>query len=113
KLESGLKKGVDFPDFEFFKNDRGGRLESTIEPLALAWWQESFASALAYLQTELHRRKAKAREIGFDDMLENLHRALQGAGGDLLATRIAERFPLALVDEFQDTDPRQYAIFTR
>ncbi|MGH8162655.1 MAG: UvrD-helicase domain-containing protein, partial [Gammaproteobacteria bacterium] len=113
KVESSLKKGASLPDFDFFASDHGGALQEAVEALESAWWQEIFASALHYLQTELRNRKRRAREIGFDDMLRNLCDALAGAGGKALARRIAERFPLALVDEFQDTDPRQYEIFTR
>lgn len=113
KLEKGLKKGATVPDFSFFASNPGGGLQRAADALATAWWQDTFAAALGYLRVESRKRKRHAREIGFDDMLQNLHEALEGPGGDALAERIAKRFPLALVDEFQDTDPRQYAIFTR
>ncbi|MGA7966852.1 MAG: UvrD-helicase domain-containing protein, partial [Gammaproteobacteria bacterium] len=112
KTEASLKKGQ-VPEKAFFKWRLGDTLQQSANALASSWWQETFDSALAYLQTESRSRKQHAREIGFDDMLQNLHEALVGAGGAALAGRIAERFPLALVDEFQDTDPRQYAIFSR
>jgi exodeoxyribonuclease V beta subunit len=54
------------------------------------------------------RRRA---EMGFDDMLLRLDAALRGSGGERLATLIREQFPVALIDEFQDTDPVQYRIF--
>ena len=49
--------------------------------------------------------------LGFDDMLFNLHARLAGADGAALAATLRRRFGAALVDEFQDTDPLQYAIF--
>lgn len=49
--------------------------------------------------------------VGFDDMLLALHRRLTGADGPALAATLRERFGAALVDEFQDTDPLQFAIF--
>ncbi|MGH8127075.1 MAG: exodeoxyribonuclease V subunit beta, partial [Gammaproteobacteria bacterium] len=110
--EAGLKKGK-VPEKTFFKWRLGDALKETAKALTSAWWQDTFASALEYLQQELRRRKRHAREIGFDDMLQDLRDALAGSGGEGLAERIAQRFPLALVDEFQDTDPRQYEIFTR
>lgn len=59
-----------------------------------------------------HRQAREQRsELGFDDMLLQLDRALQAEGGDLLARRIRQQFPVALIDEFQDTDPLQYRIF--
>ncbi len=47
----------------------------------------------------------------FDDLLENLHRAIQGDEGPSLCRNIQEKFTAALIDEFQDTDPVQYEIF--
>ncbi|RTE85842.1 MULTISPECIES: exodeoxyribonuclease V subunit beta [Gammaproteobacteria] len=51
--------------------------------------------------------------MGFDDMLTGLRDALRGPNGDALAKTIRSQFPIALVDEFQDTDPVQYEIFDR
>ncbi|WP_394559939.1 UvrD-helicase domain-containing protein [Aquipseudomonas alcaligenes] len=65
------------------------------------------------LNVELPKRKAAQRLLAFDDLLNNLNQALQSAAGDDLATRLREQYPLALIDEFQDTDPIQYAIFDR
>lgn len=65
------------------------------------------------LNVELPQRKAAQRLLAFDDLLNNLDQALQGAAGEDLATRLREQYPLALIDEFQDTDPIQYAIFDR
>ena len=44
-------------------------------------------------------------------MLFNLHERLTGAGGPALAQVLRQRFPAALIDEFQDTDPLQFSIF--
>jgi exodeoxyribonuclease V beta subunit len=55
--------------------------------------------------------KRHARVVAFDDMLANLHARLAGSGASWLAGALRERFPAALIDEFQDTDPLQFAIF--
>jgi exodeoxyribonuclease V beta subunit len=68
---------------------------------------------LDYLRRELPRRTALLRQLSFDDLLERLHGALHGPAGPELARSIRERYPAALIDEFQDTDPRQLAIFER
>lgn len=47
----------------------------------------------------------------FDDLLHGLCAALRHKAGSVLARRIRERYPVALIDEFQDTDPTQYEIF--
>ncbi len=51
--------------------------------------------------------------MGFDDLLRRLHDILRDEGTEgPLAVRIRERFRVALIDEFQDTDPTQYPIFS-
>lgn len=40
-----------------------------------------------------------------------LDAALQGQSGERLAKTVREQYPVALIDEFQDTDPVQYRIF--
>ena len=81
-----------------------------------------------YARRELRRRKAQARVQSFDDLLQRLAEALRGRGPaagvgaaglgsanseHALAETIRLRFPAALIDEFQDTDPVQYEIFRR
>jgi exodeoxyribonuclease V beta subunit len=67
-----------------------------------------------FLHTELARRKQSQGVLAFDDLLTRLAEAMDQPGtGPLLLDRIRERFPAALVDEFQDTDPLQYRVFSR
>jgi len=50
--------------------------------------------------------------VTYDDMLINVKRALENPQtGKELAQNLAKKYPFALVDEFQDTDPVQYQIF--
>jgi exodeoxyribonuclease V beta subunit len=69
------------------------------------------AEAHRFLRSELTRRKQEQNVLYFDDQLSRLAAALAGKEGWLLARRIRTRFRVALVDEFQDTDPLQYRIF--
>ncbi len=55
--------------------------------------------------------KQQARRFDFADMLERLDAALGGPHGERLRARILARYPVALIDEFQDTSPRQYHLF--
>lgn len=59
-------------------------------------------------------QEKQARHLmGFDDLLRRLHDILVAEGPHgLLASRIRERFRVALIDEFQDTDPTQFPIFS-
>ena len=64
----------------------------------------------------LREVKRSRRVIAFDDMLRELHVALCDEAGDpaareALAQRLRARYPVALIDEFQDTDPIQFEIF--
>ncbi len=59
----------------------------------------------------LRDAKREQRVISFDDMLLNLYERLSGDTGRGLAAALRARFPAALIDEFQDTDPLQFAIF--
>ncbi|MFI4959544.1 MAG: UvrD-helicase domain-containing protein, partial [Lysobacterales bacterium] len=46
-------------------------------------------------------------------MLKRLDSALHGSSGAQLGQTIATQYPVALIDEFQDTDPLQWRIFQR
>lgn len=67
--------------------------------------------AAAWVRQRFDREKRQRAEMGFDDMLARLDAALQGENGPRLAEVIRRQFPVALIDEFQDTDPLQYRIF--
>ena len=69
--------------------------------------------AAQWVGGRFEEEKRRRAEMGFDDMLLRLRAALQADGGERLATLIREQFPVALIDEFQDTDPVQYRIFER
>jgi exodeoxyribonuclease V beta subunit len=113
-LEESVRKGGRPPEHPFFR----------------AWesfWQgaEAFQSGLEEhlghikvlafrrLREELAVRKGERNLWSFDDLLTRTRHALRGHGGDLLAEALRVRFKAALIDEFQDTDPVQYEIFTR
>lgn len=59
------------------------------------------------------RRKQQRGIMSFSDLLNQVDRALQAAQGPQLLHRLRERYRVAMVDEFQDTDPVQYRIFRR
>ncbi len=71
------------------------------------------AQAMTEIRQAVAQEKRRRGELGFDDMLSRLDEALHGDSGDALAAAIRQRFPVAMIDEFQDTDPQQYRIFRR
>lgn len=76
--------------------------ESALLSHAACWIAERFKVAC----------KQRA-SMGFNDLLTTLDAALKGLHGARLAQTLRQQFPVALIDEFQDTDPVQYAIFNR
>ena len=57
-------------------------------------------------------QKKNLASFDFSDLLQRLHRALH-APDSRLPDLIREQYPVALVDEFQDTDPWQYESLSR
>lgn len=69
------------------------------------------SQALPAVLTGVDQLKRQRTAISFDDLLSRLDQALHSEGGAELAEEIAQRYPAALIDEFQDTDGAQYRIF--
>jgi exodeoxyribonuclease V beta subunit len=67
--------------------------------------------ATHWVAARLALEQERRAEMGFNDLLTRLDAALQGPNGARLAQVIRAQFPVALIDEFQDTDPLQYRIF--
>ncbi|RXZ44780.1 exodeoxyribonuclease V subunit beta [Crenobacter cavernae] len=69
---------------------------------------------ISWLDAALVAERQRARERSFDDLLTDLAAALADEErGPMLAAHLARTWRVALIDEFQDTDPVQYAIFAR
>lgn len=90
-------------------------LQRLAERMEWAWHHHLADLALPDLAATL----AERRLVTQDGLIGTLHRALHrdDAEGAVmaarLAARLAERHHVALIDESQDTDPRQFAIFRR
>jgi exodeoxyribonuclease V beta subunit len=69
--------------------------------------------ATRWVSQRLEQTKQRRAQMGFDDMLRRLDDALHGISGSRLADTMAKQYPIALIDEFQDTDPLQWNIFRR
>ncbi|MFC0269085.1 exodeoxyribonuclease V subunit beta [Kushneria aurantia] len=76
-------------------------------------YAELLAHAVQWMAARRHSVQRRRAELGPDDLLQRLDTAFEGEAGETLARRIREQFPVALVDEFQDTDPLQYRLFDR
>jgi len=67
--------------------------------------------AIHWIRNRYDTEKQRLARMTFDDMLTRLDKALHGDNGERLASVIRQQYPMALIDEFQDTDPVQYRIF--
>jgi len=69
----------------------------------------ALADAHAFVTEQVAHVKEEAGQLSFDDQLVLLEQAL--AANSELGLQIQGRFPVAMIDEFQDTDGVQYDIF--
>jgi exodeoxyribonuclease V beta subunit len=92
---------------------RAGGNPEEIAELAKRFMVSLQSEFCEWAPVELRRRKTDRRVQSFDDMLTRLDQALRGERGTQLRKCLRERFTVALVDEFQDTDPVQYSIFSQ
>ncbi|EFI61706.1 MULTISPECIES: exodeoxyribonuclease V subunit beta [Comamonas] len=67
--------------------------------------------AAVHVQQRLLWLKRQAGTFGFADMQQRLDAALAGDNGPALQAGILAQYPVALIDEFQDTSPLQYRLF--
>ncbi|ODS10495.1 exodeoxyribonuclease V subunit beta [Vibrio scophthalmi] len=71
------------------------------------------AHAIEHCRVSLAKAKQQKQWLSFDDLLTNLSAAMDADELGALAERIRSLYPVAMIDEFQDTDPLQYSIFSR
>ncbi|MBK7168020.1 MAG: UvrD-helicase domain-containing protein [Gammaproteobacteria bacterium] len=110
-LESQLNKaakGNSLPDLDLFRLadrvlDTGRQLSARL-----------LFDALELARTRLAELKERTGLLGYEDLLRLLEKGLAApGGGERLAAAIREQYPVALIDECQDTDPLQWCVFER
>ncbi|WP_434777799.1 exodeoxyribonuclease V subunit beta [Neisseria sp. Ec49-e6-T10] len=115
-LQANCKKGKELPlekltDFTIFEH----------LCTYLAHLEQAEQNELSILKFKLYRfLNQKLVEFNqahkqrrFDDLLLELYQALSLPQNHFLPKTLAQKWPIALIDEFQDTDPIQYAIFSK
>ena len=112
KLRERTKNKCVTPVHEFFEQAQDYLTRRQALEHALALGRAHLLRALvAEAGPALVDAKQALRGVTFDDMLQNLHQRLTQGGHPGLAPALRRRFPAALIDEFQDTDPLQFGIF--
>jgi exodeoxyribonuclease V beta subunit len=104
-----LSKNGEPPTHEFFDLVQSlresfpdtGRLKAV---LLTQLWEQT--------QERMKRWKRSTQSLTFTDLLTSLDVALSQDEAGKLADRIRHLYPIALIDEFQDTDAVQYRIFS-
>ncbi len=84
---------------------------SVLHDLVKNWKQDIVIHAGYWLNVRVQQVKKTRALLGFDDLINGLHKALLGSKGKALEQAIKQQFPVVLIDEFQDTDNVQYQIF--
>ena len=96
----------DIPELCSELADLLARCDGVVAQVAESVWREG--------EPRRQARRSGGGLLAFDDLLAIVHEALEAPGsGARLARLLRERYPLALIDECQDTDSRQWDIFRR
>ena len=111
KLREKSKQG-EIPGHNFFKlADMVAEQYDHFKQIEKGYLVQLKAGMFAYVEARLNEKKKRDNINSFNDFILSLRKSLNGPGGGQLGQAIRRRFSVALIDEFQDTDPSQYAIF--
>ena len=113
-LADACRSGQVLPENPLFAAfDRLEEASAELRAAFDAWIRWSRREVLEEAGESVRHRVLEDRLLGYDDLLLELYRALRSDSGERLARRIRRDFPVALIDEFQDTDPVQADVFMR
>lgn len=124
--QNGLMDALNGNKFRTNKNQTGDQRKaeylaelaidtSAFDALAAAFKKINLVlrkTLLDSLREELDKRLQWLNVLSFDDLISRLAEALQSEKGALLTAELQQRFEVALIDEFQDTDDSQWHIFS-
>ena len=122
----GIKDGLNGQKFRAAKGQTGDERKSAylaelaLEnsafdelPGAITQISLTFRRALVeYLRHSVDSRLQELNLMSFDDLIFRLSQAVENDTQQLLTSALQQRFKVALIDEFQDTDQQQWGIFS-
>ena len=111
KLSTKLsrRRAQELPDIPLY--DHFEALGDSADQISQLWLPDRRRRVLEESRKSLRHDTWKYRHLSFNAMLTELDHALAGDVGETLAQRLRARYPVALIDEFQDTDRLQARIF--
>ncbi len=115
KIEEGRnKKRKLTPEVSVLKSSESAlaceRILAALEPLKRALEHDFIGE----VRTRFDRFREERQVLSFDDLLRKVDAAIRDPQtGPLLVSEVNRHYRVALIDEFQDTDPLQYRIFSR
>lgn len=113
-LEKATKKNAITPRHPFFDLcEHATACLSEMEVQISAYLRYLKVSLIKEARQRLDEKKSERSILFYDDLLIQVHRALQHSTASRLVRALRESYRAALVDEFQDTDALQYDIFMR
>ena len=68
---------------------------------------------LRAVKERMDRNKREEGLFDFNDLIALVHAAVHSPDGETLVSRIRKRYQVALIDEFQDTDQKQWEVFRK
>ncbi|MEX0845491.1 MAG: exodeoxyribonuclease V subunit beta [Balneolaceae bacterium] len=107
---SGKKSAPDIPELDICKAiDEFCAIADELKLLKPAFIIESTEE----INKDFKNRKESGNLLSYNDLLELVESGIRNDKSGIIARTISSKYPLALVDEFQDTDPIQYGIFNQ
>ena len=106
-----MKRSKPLPNIPLY--DHFTDLGIAADRLGQVWLPDRRRRLLEDTKRWLQNDTWKHRRLSFNGLLTELDRALEGERGRKLAERIRARYPVALIDEFQDTDRLQARVFEK
>ena len=106
-LYKRVTKGNDIPTFSFIeKTDCYLKILDSFSDLESSFIQWFTSGVIEKYEQE----KGKNALLTYDDLLQKTEKGLSRGNSELVRL-LRKKYPVALIDEFQDTDPVQYSIF--
>ncbi|GAB5408815.1 MAG: exodeoxyribonuclease V subunit beta [Balneolaceae bacterium] len=106
--EDGKKKGKEIPELKTFKIvDEYLELSESFSEIEVSW----LTNASIEIRTAFEQTKEGQDLLTYNDLLIQVEKGLEKNDG--FVEQLNKKYPVALIDEFQDTDPVQYSIFQK